>query len=80
MLGEVGWGTWMKLILGFLLLVFGVVQLAAAGRIHAHFAESNAGKTRGWQNPRGWSVSLVRSFGAASIVGGCIVILEAVGS
>ena len=62
------------ILLGSAVLLLGIAQLVFAQRIHAYFEDRNEGRSRWHENPRGWSVSLVRQLGVAAIVAALILI------
>jgi hypothetical protein len=60
--------------LGVLACQFGVGQLVFAAPIHTYFARRNQGRSLWRQNPRGWSVGMVRYAAGAALVSGLFLI------
>ncbi len=63
------------IVIGFIALLLGVAQLLLASRIHDYYRVGNEGRSRWWQNPRGWSLGMVRYLGILAVLSGAFLIL-----
>lgn len=63
------------IVIGVVAVLFGVAQLLLARRIHGYYRVRNKGRSRWWQNPRGWSVGMVRYLGIVAVLSGAFLIL-----
>lgn len=63
------------IVIGVLLILFCVVQLLFTRRTHEYYRVRNQGRSRWWQNPRGWSVAMVWYAGIVAVLGGMFLLL-----
>ena len=63
------------IVFGIVAIVIGFAQLLLASRIHDYYGLRNEGRSRWWQNPRGWSLGMVRYLGVVAILSGAFLIV-----
>jgi len=63
------------IVIGVLLILFCVVQLLFTRRTHEYYRVRNQGRSRWWQNPRGWRVGMVWYAGIVAVLGGMFLVL-----